>query len=148
MVKNACSHTPPRLPTLPWHGRSNFTLPFHFHWETWLSCTLRLIWNSECMRSSYAPFCKLDILCFSTLKLFWSKPGPNWNLTLPEMVTVTKSTEWKLEQFHCRPGQVLSVPGVWGSQFSRNLAHEGGEGVSPTHQPSLPPGNIPGTNFF
>jgi len=40
------------------------------------------------------------------------------------------------------------VPGVWGSLISRQLAHEGGMVVSPTHRPPLPPGNIPGTNFY
>jgi len=30
---------------------------------------------------------------------------------------------------------------------SRQSAHEGGKVVSPTHQPSLPPGNIPGSHF-
>jgi hypothetical protein len=29
----------------------------------------------------------------------------------------------------------------------RQSAHEGGKVVSPTHQPPLPPGNIPGTHF-
>jgi len=31
--------------------------------------------------------------------------------------------------------------------MSRQSAHEGGKIVSPTHQPPLPPGNIPGTHF-
>ena len=31
--------------------------------------------------------------------------------------------------------------------MSRQSAHEGGTVVSPTHRPSLPPGNIPGTHF-
>jgi len=40
----------------------------------------------------------------------------------------------------------LELQKLEASSFQENLAHEGGKVVSPKHQPTLPPGNAPGTH--
>jgi len=53
----------------------------------------------------------------------------------------------KVKQSRHRPGVAQRVPGGLGSQISWHSAREGGEVVSLTHRPSLPPRNVPGTHF-
>jgi hypothetical protein len=55
------------------------------------------------------------------------------------------------DQLHIKQPSTYEKPeaasSVLGSKISRQSAHEGGRVVSPTHQPPLPPENIPGTHF-
>jgi hypothetical protein len=48
----------------------------------------------------------------------------------------------KVKQSRNSPGVAQRVPGGLGSQISWHLAHEGGEVVSLTHWPPLPPGML------
>ena len=46
----------------------------------------------------------------------------------------------KVKEYRNRPGVAQRVPGGLGPRFSWHSVHEGGEVVSLTHRPPLPPG--------
>ena len=48
---------------------------------------------------------------------------------------LARKAKKQVKQSNYRPRQALRVPGGSGSQISRQLAHEGGKVVSPTHRP-------------
>ena len=50
-----------------------------------------------------------------------------------------KGVKLKVKQYNYRPGQAPRVTGGWGSQISRQSAHEGGKVVSNTRRLPLPP---------
>jgi hypothetical protein len=53
----------------------------------------------------------------------------------------------KVKQPYYTPGEAHSVPGGWGSQISKQSAHEDGKVVSRTLLPHLLPEIIPGSHF-
>jgi hypothetical protein len=65
----------------------------------------------------------------------------------PPHINICASIKVKVRQPNYMPWQAIRVPEVWGSQILIQLAHDGGNVVSPTHRPPLPPGNIPGAHF-
>jgi len=63
-------------------------------------------------------------------------------------VKLSVRVQVKVKLSHYRSVQALIVLGGRDSHISRQLAHECGKVVSPTHRPPLSPGNTPGTHFY
>jgi hypothetical protein len=88
----------------------------------------------------YVPYCCL-LLSWKSWNWFQCVVGGVLICFCFHMVADVRSIKGK-----AIPVQDLRVLGGWGSQISRQSAHEVGKVVSPTHRP--PPGNISGTRFW
>ena len=73
-------------------------------------------------------------------------PVRTTKLRFLQFVPVPLSEDMKVKQSHYRPGQVLRVPGVWGSQISRQSAIVRPEGLCQWKIPMTPSGIKP-ANF-
>jgi hypothetical protein len=79
----------------------------------------------SCLQGSYLTECEV--------------PENKHGSVSPALILGISQQIWKLNQSHYNPGQGQRFPGSWGSQISRQSAHEVRKVSTTTHRPPLPP---------
>jgi hypothetical protein len=90
-------------------------------------------------RSSQSPVIHADLRTSCCVELQNFVTWKHVKVIQPALTDILKQNvkTKKKKQWLYRPGEAPRFPGVWGSQISRQLAHEGGKFVSPTHRSPL-----------
>jgi hypothetical protein len=94
-----------------------------------------------------------DTMCFTrTAQSSRTNMDPKHKVSFLNLKTSSKQSDFSSSCFNknrslYRPGQTMKVPGIRGSQISRQPSHEGDKFVNPSAGRLYPPGNISCTHF-